>query len=249
MKNLISICSPALMLVALGMPAFAQEQSGIDLQFRARTGYGMDSKDNLTHRTIGMGLELGYTTSIGRFAAELGFQYKPGDQYVHDWSSAPKLDGIELRPELSGDNRQTSLQGLTFRATYEYNLGNASIIRGGVQVGGAKFRQDVRANVGYRNPSVYGTANITDAYAGNFTQSELAPSPFIGFGYRIGRNSAFEVNLLGLSYKAIDYVHVAGTGTTANGGTNNPGFNNSLDYFEENSRMIPHIEIAYVFRF
>jgi len=249
MKNLIRTCSPALMAIVLGMPAFAQEQTGVDLQFRARTGYGLDSKDNLTHRTIGLGLELGYTTSIGRFAGEVGFQYKPGDQYAYDWRSAPKLEGIELQPALCGDNRQTSLQGLTFRATYEYDLSGGSMIRGGIQVGGAKFRQDVRANVAYKNPSVYGTANITDAYAGNFTQSEVALSPFIGFGYRMGRNSAFEVNLLGLSYKAIDYVHVAGTGNTANGGTNNPGFNNSKDYFEKNSRMVPHIEIAYVFRF
>jgi hypothetical protein len=231
------------------MPALAQEKTGVDLQFRARTGYGLGSKDNLTHRTIGLGLELGYTTSIGRFAAEAGFQYKPGDQYAYDWRSAPKLGDIELQANLSGDNRQTSLQGLTFRAAYEYDFSGGLMIRGGVQVGGAKFRQDVRANVAYTNPSVYGTANITDAYAGNFTQSELAPSPFIGLGYRLGRNSAFEINMLGLSYKAIDYVHVAGTGTTANGGVNNPGYNNSKDYFEENSRMIPHIEIAYVFRF
>jgi len=249
MKNLMRTCSPALLAIALGMPALAQDNAEIDLQFRARTGYGMGSKDNLTHRTIGMGLELGYATPFGRFAGELGFQYKPGDQYAHDWSSAPKLDGINLLPNLSGDNRQTSLQGLTFRVSYEYGLGSSLMLRGGVQVGGAKFRQDVRANVAYRNPSVYGTANITDAYAGNFTQSELAPSLFIGLGYRLGQNSAIEINLLGLSYKAIDYVHVAGTGTTANGGTNNPGYNNSKDYFVESSRMIPHVEIAYVFRF
>jgi hypothetical protein len=230
------------------MPAFAQDGNGIDLQFRARTGYGMDSKDNLTHRTIGLGLELGYTLPFGRLAGEVGFQYKPGDQYAYDWSSAPKLDGIVLQPNLCGDNRQNSLQGLTFRVAYEYGL-SGLIVRGGVQIGGAKFRQDVRANVAYRNPDVYGTANITDAYAGNFTQSDLAPSPFIGIGYRLGQNSAVEINVLGLSYKAIDYVHVAGTGTTANGGTNNPGYNNSKDYFEENSRMIPHVEIAYVFRF
>jgi hypothetical protein len=249
MKNLMRTCSPALLAIALGVPAFAQDNAGIDLQFRARAGYGMGSKDNLTHRTIGMGLELGYATPFGRFAGEVGFQYKPGDQYTHNWSYAPKLDGIELLPNLSGDNRQTSLQGLTFRAAYEYDLSNSLMVRGGIQVGGAKFRQDVRANVAYRNPSVYGTDIITDAYAGNFTQSELAPSPFIGLGYRLGQNSAVEINVLCLSYKAIDYVHVAGTGTTANGGTNNPGYNNSKDRFEENSRMIPHVELAYVFRF
>jgi hypothetical protein len=254
MKKHIRTYSRVLLAVALGLPVLAQEKAGIDVQFRGRFGYGLSKEDNLTHRAIGLGLELGYTTPVGRFAAELGFQHKPGNQYLFDYRSAP-IDpdnpGITLLPNLSGDLRQTSLQGMTLRASYEYDFNGGWLARCGVQLGGAKFRQDVRANVAYRNPDVYENAIITDAYAGNFEESGINPSPFIGFGKRFGI-STLEFNIVFLSYKATDYVHVAGTGglnTAPGSSTNNPGYNNSKDYFEESSRMIPHIEIAYAFRF
>jgi hypothetical protein len=236
------------MAAMLGMPALAQEKTGVDVQFRARVGFGMETKDNLTNRAIGLGLELGYTTTFGRFAAELGFQYKPGNQYEYDYMSAP-IDpdnpDIEIEPLYSGDLRQATLQGLTLRATYEYEFSNGWLARAGVQLGGAKFRQDVRANVCYYHPA-FDWEDITDAYAGNFEESGINPSPFVGIGKRFGISSV-ELNVLFLSYKATDYVHVAGTGEPNN--RYNYGYNNSKDYFETSSRMIPHVELAYTFRF
>jgi len=228
--------------IALGVPAFAQDNGGIDVQFRARLGYGMETKDNLSHRVIGLGLELGYTTSFGRFAGEVGFQYKPGDQYSYDWESLleKQLKGAD-DIYAGGDRRRTHLQGTTFRLSYEYDLQNNCMVRGGVQLFGTVFRQEVIGTVQYYNSS---DRLVRDTYAGPFRQSTSAsPSPFVGVGYRFG-SSAIEFNVIGLSYTAIDYVHVANV--------NNPagyGDNNDKDYLVENKRMVPHLEIAYAFRF
>jgi len=250
MKNLIRICSPALMLVALGMPAFAQEKTGIDVQFRARFGYGIEVKDNLSHRVIGLGLELGYTTTIGRFAGEVGFQYKPGDQYSYDWRSVTEEQLAGQSPDATiyngGDRRRTHLQGTTFRVSYEYDLQNNCVVRGGVQLFGTVFRQEVIGSVEYYpKGQTVATANLRrDTYAGPFRQSTSAsPSPFVGIGYRFGA-STIEFNVIGLSYTAIDYVHVASLDHPAGYGNNN-----EKDFCVETKRMIPHIEIAYAFRF
>jgi len=249
MKNLIRTCSPALLAIALGMPAFAQDQdkTGINVQFRARFGYGLEAKDNLPHRAIGLGLELGYTTPFGRFAGEVGFQYKPGDQYQYDWESLLESqvpDGTYINYAL--DRRRTHLQGTTFRLSYEYELQNNCMIRGGVQLFGTVFRQEFIGVAEYIAPDKQiATANlIRDTYAGPVRQSTSAsPSPFVGVGYRFG-SSSIELNVIGLSYTAIDYVHVANV--------NNPvgyGDRNDKDYCVETKRTIPHIEIAYAFRF
>ena len=259
MRNFIKKCSPALLAVVLGMPLVAQDNTGLDVQFRARFGYGLEAKDNLTNRVIGMGLELGYTTSVGRFAAELGYQYKPGNQYSYDIYSAPMEPGTVLyywaTGGAGGDRRRTQLQGATLRLTYEYEFSNNYLVRCGIQALGTKFRQEVIGTITYVDPDIVGSltsANqiVTDSYAGPFEKTGGASiSPFIGVGYRFG-SSTFELNLLGLSYTAIDYVHVAGTGRPYNPPTSyNPGFNNSKDYFKESNRMVPHLEISYAFRF
>jgi len=249
MKNLMRTCSPALLAIALGVPAFTQDQdrAGIDVQFKARFGYGLQGKDNLSHRAIGLGLELGYTTPFGRFAGELGFQYKPGDQYKYDWESLLESQvPNDTYINVGGDRRRTHLQGTTFRVSYEYDLQNNCMVRGGVQLFGTVFRQEVIGSVEYIAPGRPLTAAnlIRDTYAGPFRQSTSAsPSPFLGVGYRFG-SSAIELNVIGLGYTAIDYVHVANV--------NNPagyGDNNDKDYRVETKRMVPHIEIAYAFRF
>jgi len=248
MKNLMRTCSPALLAIALGVPALAQDQdrAGIDVQFRARFGYGLQAKDNLSHRAIGLGLELGYTTPFGRFAGEVGFQYKPGDQYSYDWETLLEKQLPDANAYAGGDRRRTHLQGTTFRVSYEYDLQNNCMVRGGVQLFGTVFRQEVIGSVQYwpKGQSVAGSNLRRDTYAGPFRQSTSAsPSPFLGVGYRFG-SSAIELNVIGLGYTAIDYVHVASLDHPAGYGDNN-----DKDYRVENKRMVPHIEIAYAFRF
>jgi len=242
MKKLFKRCSPALLAVVFGTPVLANE-NGFDLSFKARAGYGLKSTDNLTHRLIGMGLEMGYTTSVGRFAAELGFQYKPGDRWLYDISKAPMEPGTVYVSELvpgvtplypsngslgggqsvttygavSADIRRNSVQGAMLRLSYEYALDDSMALIGGVQLFGSRYSQEVLANAIYEDPAgnVFNNGlavHIIDVYGGRYEVNDAAPSPYIGIKYKIATNIALEVNLFGLGYKAVEYVHVLGTG-------------------------------------
>jgi len=291
MKNLIRTCSRAMMAVALGLPAFASE-SGLDLSFKARAGYGLRSADNLTNRLIGMGLEMGYTTSVGRFAAEVGFQYKPGDRWFYDISKAPMESGTVYVPELvpgvtpnypsngnlgggysvttygavSADIRSNSVKGAMLRLSYEYALDDLMSLRGGVQLFGSRYSQEVLANAIYQDPGGQKFPNglavhIVDVYGGRYEVSDAAPSPYIGIKYKIATNMALEVNLFGMGYKTVEYVHVLGTGQRRpypydptnpdrfNDIEHNPWNNVSKDYTKEKNTMVPHIEFGFAFRF
>jgi len=284
MKNLIRTCSTALLAVAFGAPsAFAQEREGFDVQYKARTGLALKSVQELTRRVIGFGIDVGYNTSLGRFSAELGYQYKPGDRYIYDVHKAPTVPGTVLMSTAfpyygtgttawpngvgsaningfvtNGDFRRSSLQGAALRISYEYDLNELWIARGGVQLFGARFHQEVIGSVVYRDPAnetrsenPYNGRYVIDSYAGRHEDSDMALSPYIGVGRRLGSNITFEFNLIGISYKAIDYVHVAGTGSVTTSGTDNgsPGVRNQLDRIEEKKTMVPHIELAVAFRF
>jgi len=291
MKNMFKTCSPVLLAVALGIPVLANE-SGLDVSFKARAGYGLKSADNLTRRLIGMGLEVGYTTSMGRFAAELGFQYKPGDRWLYDISKAPMEPGTVYVPELvpgvtpnypsngslgggfsvttygavSADIRGNSLKGAMLRLSYEYALDDAMALRGGVQLFGSRYNQEVLANAIYQDPGGYKfpnglAAHVIDVYGGRYEVSDAAPSPYIGIKYKIATNIALEVNLFGMGYKAVEYVHVLGTGSRRpdpydptnpdefNDYEHNPWNNVSKDHTKEKSTMVPHIEFGFAFRF
>ena len=259
MKSFVRTYSFAMLAVIIGVPVFAQEKTGIDVSFKGRFGYGLVSKDNLTRRTIGMGIDVGYATSLGRFAAEVGFQYKAGDRYFYDVTKAPMVDGTVLAPVStppgvrdiqSGDVRRQSFEGVTFRLSYEYDLGNGWAARGGVQLFGAKYTQQVVGSIRYRDPA--GSAEfVTDSYGESFQENDAALSPFIGIARKIGQNTGIEFHVIALSYKTADYIHTAGTGAIYPGGasTNNPGFNNTQDRIGTSTSMVPHLEITYVFRF
>ncbi len=227
--------SRLLLAASLGASAFAGD-TGFDAQLKLRMGYGLESQDNLTRRNLGMGVDFGYTSAAGRLSAEIGFQYKPGDQFVYDYTKAPMIPGTVLMPAYSGDLRRNSMQGITLRLGYGAELNEDWGIRVGVQMFGTGFRHEYIANVAY-NPGA-----VTDSYNGVITKSSAALSPFLGASYRLNENSSLEFGVIGLGYKAISYVHVSGTGTA-------DGQNNLMDRVEETDRMVPHLEVAYVFRF
>ena len=72
----------------------------------------------------------------------------------------------------------------------------------------------------------------------------LAMSPFAGISYRLSETSAVEFNVLVLNYTAIKYMHVAGQNVDASGHSIT-----TLDYTTNQSRMVPHLELGYSFRF
>jgi len=222
--------------------AWAQEDLGADVRFKLRTGMELGTNnDNLKARTLGFGLDLGYVTPYGRWGLEAGMQYKPGDQYKVDVSTFPVVPG-QLPPSnaWSGDLRRNSLEGLAIRLSFDQKLANSPWgWRAGVQLGGAKFRHEYLGDISPNSSYTY-----EDTYNGAATKSVLAPSPFLGLSYRFDDISSVEINLVGLGYTAINYVHVAGQNVDAQG--------HSIltkDYFVESKRMLPHIEVGYTFRF
>jgi hypothetical protein len=200
---------------------------------------------------MGMGLDLGYKFSFGRLGLELGYQYKPGSQFGVDPTTQPLASGtIVVNPAYSADLRRNELSGVTARLGYEREFaGSDFMIRGGIQLGGAKFRQEYVGQVANANPLAAAPPATTwaDTYNGVLTKSVIAVSPFVGVGYKLTDASKLELNLVFLGYKAVNYQHVAGQAV----GTAAPqiGGHTGQDYVVENNRSIPHLELGYSFRF
>lgn len=227
------------LLIALALTgtfAGAQER-GFDGAFKVRGGLGLaKSEDNLTSKTLGLGFELGYGTSFGRFGAEVGYQYKPGNQYLPDLTAMPTYKGAVVDPAQSVDSRKNQVGGLTLRLSFERPFAQDWAWRVGAQMGGAKYRQEYIGDV--TDGSTY-----EDTYNGIATHTTVAVSPYLGVRYTLDAEQALELNLVSLAYTSADYVHVAGSVKGSYSG------NTTLDYVATRKRALPTLEFAYVLRF
>ncbi|BDU71821.1 TonB-dependent receptor [Mesoterricola silvestris] len=239
-RHLATLALTGLALAPGAFAAAPAEASPVEVQFKLRSALGIaHSQDHLTRKTLGCGLEVGFNTSAGRFSAELGYQYKPGDQYREDVSTFPVAPGANpADPKASVDSRKTQLDGLTLRLAYGRELRGAWAWQAGVQIGGSRFRQEYLADVADANWSTW-----EDTYHGTLTHSTVSVSPYLGLVFRVNEGSSVELNLLGLRYTSANYVHVGGT--VPGWGEGHTG----SDSVALKSRMIPHVEIAYAIRF
>ncbi|HJV21157.1 MAG TPA: hypothetical protein VJ570_00615 [Holophagaceae bacterium] len=238
MKRTISHVGTILVIcLAAGSPALAQEV-GFGSAFKVRAGVGLGTaKDGLNRRTLGLGFEVSYGLPVGRMGLELGYQYKPGTQYLTDLSTMPVAPGMTVDATQSVDSRKNQLDGVMARLGFERRLGEGPFsLRLGAQVGGTKFRQEYIGDV--TNGTTY-----EDTYNGIVSHNKLAVSPFVGVAYELDKEQTLEVNVVGLNYTAAHYVHVAGTVPGGNGG------NTAWDYVRTEKRTQPHIEFCYVLRF
>lgn len=236
-------CAGAAMAL-LGAPAQAQEQTdGFFAGLKLRGAAQLASReDNLMPIYLGFGLECGYQFGFGRLSAELGYMYKPGRQYKHDLKTMDMDDnasalGLQIDMEWAVDSRKNQLEGLVLRLAYEKPFNRFSL-KGGVQVGSLKFRQEYMADItdvdGY----------FEDTYNGVHDKGNMTFSPFAGVSFPFLTHHFVEINLVGLNYKSVDYAHVAGTVVNDWGGGHT-----SKDYIKESSRFIPHLEVTFGFRF
>ncbi|GLH74551.1 hypothetical protein GETHLI_30530 [Geothrix limicola] len=233
-----------LAIMALTATSAAAQDAGFDGAFKLRTGYGLSNnqEDHLDRRTLGLGFDFGYVSPAGRFGLELGYQYKPGNQTNTDLSAMPVAVGATLDPSQSVDSRKSQVGGLTLRASFERRLtGSEWSWRLGVQVGGAKFRQeyigDVTDGVRYE-----------DTYNGIVTKTTVPLSPFVGVGYAIDARQSIELNVISLGYSSANYQHVAGT---VLGTASSPelGGHTAKDSVIVRKRSVPHLEFGYTLRF
>ncbi|MDR2697995.1 MAG: hypothetical protein LBB40_05925 [Holophagales bacterium] len=238
---------------------------------KVRGGVQLASReDNLSSVFMGFGLEAGCAFRFGRLSGEAGFSYKPGNQYLRDLSLMPNPDDWiiiypgywpdrvpnevidiinssywpkEKKTDLSSvDSRKNQLDGLYFRAAYEKPFQHIGL-RVGVQVGGSDFRQEYIADIsGWRK---LGNDNqiFNDTYNGIHNKNQLSISPFGGISIS-SENYFLEIQLIGVSYTMVDYIHVPGTEPGKHGGGHTL-FDPPPNKYK---RFVPHIEFTLGFR-
>ena len=227
-------------VLVLGSTLVQAQETGLGGGLKLRAGYGLtQASDNLDRRTLGFGFEMNYTHSWGRVGVELGYLYKPGNQYNSDVTTFPLApEAAPIVPADSTDSRKNSLAGLTLRLSYEKNLPSSDyFLRAGLEFGSLKYRQEYIGDVTDDNA-------YEDTYNGSVNKTKISVSPYVGIGYNINPTSALELNLVLQGYQAANYVHVAGSVSGSYGGGNT-----AMDYVTTSSHSMAHLEIGYTFRF
>jgi hypothetical protein len=239
-------------LALLGAFAGAEEQqNGFYAGLKLRGAFQAASReDSLMPVYLGFGAECGYQLGFGRLSAEVGFMYKAGRQYLDDLTKMEVLNGNSLnlvpgpnwseswKPYVSVDSRKNQLDGITLRLSYEKPF-DGFAVRGGLQLGILKFRQEY---IGYLTGANWA---FRESYNGVTDKGNLSVSPFVGISFPILTNHFVELNVVGVNYKSINYVHIAGQQED----WDIPTGPYPLDRISESSRFMPHIELTFGFRF
>ena len=230
------------MVLLAGAGVASAQDSPFNIDFKLRAGQELGKgNDGLDKKMLGAGLNFGFKLPYGTLNAEIGFQYKPGKQYLNDATGIDVAAGQTIDMAISKDSRKNTMDGFTFRLSYAIPMPMDKLsFQAGIQLGGAKFRQEYFGDVGNTNWTVY-----EDTYTGVITKNELGASlsPFVGLSYRLDEASSIEVNVLVQRFKSINYRHVAGTVPGSFEG------NIAQDYTVLANRTAPHLEIGYTFRF
>lgn len=244
------------------------QETGFTKEFKLRFGYAMTPKDHLRGEAEGFGLNLGWGMgTAGKIALELGYFYKTGDNF-YTLADGSKLPAAGFEPYIadlskSAEDKRNEFSGFAVRLSYQNKLDEKWDWQAGLQMG-AKFKHqyvgDVRSTNwgGDWNPA--SADSWRDLYNGTPVEGGLNISPYLGVNYNFDKDSSLEMNILFLRYNAIEYKHYAGTASSYDPGY--PGWSVppygrvsssstvwQYDRLEENSRMVPHIEFAYVFHF
>lgn len=229
------------------------------LEVKVRVGYGLKQEDMLRAGTLSVGLNLLWDLPKGRLGLELGNHYKTGDRFLgpvgEAASSLQPVDrrnsAIQMYNELKGFYGRVSYEA---QAVTELNL----VPRAGVMIGGAQFRHEYFGDVRSLNWDSTTPNAWRDTFTGTPTKGGLPLSPFAGVGIPVGENSLLEVQVLLLRYTALELRHVSGGGSRYVVETDIIGMptgplapHNAFpqDRLEERSRMVPHLECGWTFRF
>jgi len=240
------LCGPLAQLQA--------QEAGFSKEFKFRLGYTQSPKDHLRAPYTGFGLNLGYGIGVGRLGLELGYFYKTGDNYfAKPDDSALTASQLPMNSAKSVEDKRNQLAGFSVRTTFNRKLAENWRWQAGVQFGGTFKHQYVGDTQSTPWDAGTGAAGWRDFYIGTPTKGGLNPTPFGGVTWKADKDSSVELNLVLLNYQAIEYHHFAGTGTAYTTGASGPysttGTAFPKDTLEKKSRMVPHLEIAYVFHF
>lgn len=251
MRNTLNRVGRLLAVLVIGASVASAEDSGLGAQFKMRAGLAPKAEDHLANYQLGFGVNVSYATSFGTLGAELGYQYKPGTQWLEPFA-APAAGQPAVDPAQSADSRKNSLEGLAFRLSYSNATGVKDLSwQAGLQVANAKFKHTYVGNVSDAGFSYPGGGDYgIQTYFGTPTKSQVAVNPYVGLSYRVSDSSSFELNLINVSYTAINFQHTPGAALVG-GSETRPG--SSLVYagdgLQETKRNQIHIEFGYVFHF
>jgi|GEM_PF-2920207 len=225
------------------LPAAAAE-SPFQLGLALRTGYSLTTSDNIHPFLMGAGISGDYALNKTlSLRGELAYFYRKGQSYRAELLPAaagqPQAD-----PENSGDMRKNKLEGLVLRLSGLYALDSACSLQGGLQIGNSRFTHE------YIGQTADTDWTYTDTYNGVPVKSAFSVSPFVGVQFDVDRDSAVEVNLIGLSYTAINFQHTPGS-TLLTPNPDRPGTHLVYqgDRLDEKKRMSMGVELSYRFRF
>jgi len=247
------------LLCAAALPGLAQAQEkGFYKDLKLRLAWAPSTKDDLRQSSTGLGLNLGYSTGETNYAVELGYYSKGGDSFTKTVNGDAPAGLSSVDPSLSGDSRRNSLDGFSLRVTLDRKLMENWRWHAGLMLGGTRFKHEYVGDVRSQD---WNAANLTswrDTYSGTPTEGGLKPSPFAGVSWAATSISSLELSLMLLNYTALDYVHNPGTGTYAldTNPASDPGAGRiaphnefPADRLQKSNRLVPHLEIAYVFHF
>lgn len=249
-----------LVLAAMALGTLQAQETGFYKDLKVRTGYGLETKDNLRASALGFGLVFGYATAAAKWSAEVGYYYKTGDQYLVGPNGTLPAGLTAMDPSAFGDSRRNSLDGLALRLCYQRALNADWDWQAGVMLGGTRFKHEY---VGQAQSAGWAsgaddTGSWLDTWNGTPTKGGINASPYAGVTWKMGAASSLEFNLMLLSYTALDYTHYVGTGdyalstvpgTDPNVGRISPNNGFPGDTLTSTRRLIPHLEVGYVFHF
>lgn len=227
------------------------QDTGFSHDFKLRLGYTPSAKDHLRGDYQSFGWNFNYGVGAGKVGLELGYMYMTGDPYVTTPDTSRVPAGFAA-VDKSVDDKRNELSGFTIRVSWSQKLSESWDWQAGLQVGPQFKHQyvgDVKSAGKSGDPGFW-----EDTYNGTPRQGGFSNlSLYGGLGLNLDADSSVEFNLMLLRYDAIEYHHYAGTGTYYTGGSqaglNDPSVGFRSDKLDKHSRMVPHLEIAYVFHF
>jgi len=260
----VSLFGRGLLMAAAVAGSVQAQESGFSRDLKVRLGYAPSTQDNLSNSLVGFGLAFGFQTSAGKLGVELGYASKGGDEFQKPVSGAvpaglsPIDPGDAHTTAKVGDSRRNSLEGFSVRLSLSRSLDADWRWQAGLMVGGTRFTHEYVGDVSSADWNGGNDHSWRDFYHGTPSEGSWNVSPYAGFTYKVSDRSSLEFNALLLTYKSLDYIHKPGTGVydfpTATPSASTPGRFGRINAFPQDSlerktRLMPHLEISYVFHF
>lgn len=257
-KHRVFLFGRGLLMAAAVFGSAQAQEAGFSRDFKVRTAWAPESKDQLRRSSLGFGLNFGYTCSAGTFGAELGYYYKTGDIYMEPVAGVVPagLDPVNL--ERAGDSRRNQLDGINVRLSFARPLSANWGWQAGVMIGGTRFKHEYFGDVQSVDWVNTNAASWRDTYSGTPTEGGFKVSPYLGLSWKISKFSSIELNVMALNYTALTYGHKPGTGTYTQdldpdsdptAGLIAPHNAFPADTLTKTTRFVPHFEFGYVFHF